>query len=168
MAFSLRSSIKSKLFSNSPSLLLKVKELVLSVGNPVSRGITALALKVNEKGVSPMDLQSVVRYVHRMCDNSSTHFPFASSNLFLSPLTLTLLIASACPFPCGYAGVEYLFIMPRSHQYLLKALLSNCKSLSEMRARGTLNLVTIFFQMNFIASISLIFANGSTSTHLVK
>ena len=41
--FSLHSSIKSKLFSNSPSLLLGVKELVLSVGNLVFRGITISA-----------------------------------------------------------------------------------------------------------------------------
>ena len=27
--------------------------------------------------------------------------PLASSNLFLSPFTMTLLTASACPFPCG-------------------------------------------------------------------
>ena len=38
---------------------------------------------------------------------------------------MTLLTVSACPFPCGYAEVEYLFVIPRSQQYLLKALLSN-------------------------------------------
>ena len=36
-------------------LLLGVKELGLSVGNPVSRGITISAPKVIEKGVSLMD-----------------------------------------------------------------------------------------------------------------
>ena len=30
--------------------------------------------------------------------------PFASSNLFLSPFTMTLLIASACPFSWGRLG----------------------------------------------------------------
>ena len=58
---------------------------------------------------------------------------------------MTLLTALACPFPYGYAGVEYLFVMPRSQQYLLKALLSNCSPLSEMRVRGILNRTTIFF-----------------------
>ena len=132
MTFSLRSSIKSKLFSNSPSLLLKVKELVLSVGNPVSREITALAPYVIEKGISPVELRGIVRYVQRTCGNFSTYFPFASSNLFLSPLTMTLLTVLACPFSFGYARVEYLFVMPRSQQYLLKALLSNYNPMSEM------------------------------------
>ena len=52
----------------------------------------------------------MVRYVQRTCGNSSTHFPFVLPSLFLSPLTMTLLIVSACPFPYGYGGVEYLFI----------------------------------------------------------
>ena len=43
MALSLCSSTKSKLFSNSLSFLLGVKELVLNVGNSVSRGITVSA-----------------------------------------------------------------------------------------------------------------------------
>ena len=95
-------------------------------------------------------------------------FPFASSNLFLSPLTMTLLTASACPFPYGYAEVEYLFFMPRSQQYLWKTLLSNWSPLSEISVWGIPNRVTIFFQTNVLASTSLIFANGSASTHLVK
>ena len=148
--------------------LLGVKELVLSVGNPVSRGITISAPKVIEKEVSLMDLWGVVRYVQRTCGNSSTHFPFALSSLFLSPLTMTLSIASACPFPWGYAGVEYLLVMPKSQQYLLKAFLSNWSLLFEMRVRGIPNRVTIFFQRNLLASTSLIFANGSVSTHMVK
>ena len=52
----------------------------------------------------------MVRYVQRTCGNSSTHFPFVLPSLFLCPLTMTLLIVSACPFPYGYGGVEYLFI----------------------------------------------------------
>ena len=81
---------------------------------------------------------------------------------------MTLLTALAYPFPCGYAGVEYLFVMPRSQQYLLKALLSNCSPLFEMKVRGILNRVTIFFQTNLFAYASLIFANDSVSTHLMK
>ena len=53
--------------------------------------------------------------------------------------------------------MEYLFVMPRSQQYLLKALLSNCSLLSEMSVWGIPNQVTIFFQTNFLASASLIF-----------
>ena len=43
MVFSLRSSIKSRLFANSSSLLLGVKEFVLNVGNPIFRGIIVSA-----------------------------------------------------------------------------------------------------------------------------
>ena len=115
-----------------------------------------------------MDLRGVVWYVQRTCGNSSTHFPFASSSLFLSPLTMTLLTVSAYPFPYGYVGVEYLFVMSRLQQYLIKALLSNWSPLSEMSVWGIPNWVTIFFQTNLLASTSLIFANDSASTHLVK
>ena len=104
-----------------------------------------------------MDLWGIVRNVQRTCGSSSTHFPFASSNLFLSPLTMTLLTTSACPFHCGYAEVEYLFVIPRSQQYFLKALLSNYSLLSEMSVWGIPNRVTIFFQTNFLAFASLIF-----------
>jgi len=44
MVLSLRSSIKSKLFSNNSSFLLGMKEFDLNVGNLVSRGITTSAL----------------------------------------------------------------------------------------------------------------------------
>ena len=101
------------------------KKLVLSVRNPVSRGMAVSAPQVIEEGVSLVDLWGVVWYVQRTCGNSSTHFPFASSSLFLSPLTMTLLTVSAYPFPYGYVGVEYLFVMSRLQQYLLKALLSD-------------------------------------------
>ena len=100
--------------------------------------------------------------------HATTLLPIFPSSLFLSPFTMTLLIASACQFPWGYAGVEYLLVIPRSQQYLLKDLLLNWRPLSEMRVWGTPNSVTIFFQTNFLASTSLIFAKGSTSTHLVK
>ena len=56
MTFSLRFSIKSRLFPNSPSLMLEVKELILSVRNLVSRGIIVSAPLVIKKGVSPVDL----------------------------------------------------------------------------------------------------------------
>ena len=74
--------------------------IVLIVGKPFSSGIIASAPYVIEKGVSPVDFRGVVRYVQRTCGNSSTHFPFASSNLFLNPFTMTLLTVLAYPFPC--------------------------------------------------------------------
>ena len=75
--------------------------LVLIVGKPFSNGITASAPYVIEKWVSLVDFRGVVRYIQRTCDSSSTHFPLASSNIFLSPFTMILLTASACQFPCG-------------------------------------------------------------------
>nr|POE83316.1 hypothetical protein CFP56_39882 [Quercus suber] len=58
-------------------------------------GITASALYVKENGVSPVDLLAVVRYVHKMLGSSSANLPFVPSNLFFSPLRITLLVASA-------------------------------------------------------------------------
>ena len=138
------------------------------VENPISKGIIASEPQVMENEVSPVNRRGVVRYVQRTSGSSSTHLPLASSNLFFSPLTITLLTASASPFPCGQARVEYLFLMLNSPQYLLKALISNWSPLSEIRVWGIPNLVTIFFHANFFASTSLILDNDSASTHFVN
>ena len=90
--------MRSKLFSNNSSLSLGLSDWVLNVGKLVSRGMTASAPEDIKKGVSPVDLRGVVRYVHRTCGSSSTHLSFASSNLFLSPLTMILLITSLVRF----------------------------------------------------------------------
>ena len=130
--------------------------------------IMASAPYVKENGVSPIDLLGVVQYAHKTLGSSSAHLPFASSNLFFNPFTIVLLMASACPLLWGYAGVEYLFLMPRSLQNLQKALLLNCNPLSDIREFGTLNLVTILFHTNFLTSTSRMLANASASAYLVK
>ena len=122
---SLRSSTKLRSKERSSSLLPPRSWLDLKVGKPVFVEITASDLYVMEKGVLPMDLLGVVRYVHKIWESSSTHFPFVSSSLFFNPSTITLFVASACPLLWGYDGVEYLFFIPKSQQYLQKALLSN-------------------------------------------
>ena len=77
--------------SHFPSLGLN--ELVLDIGKLVSKGMTASTPKVIETGASPVDLRGVILYVQSTCGNSSTHLPFASSNLFFNPLTITLFTA---------------------------------------------------------------------------
>ena len=79
----------------------------------ISAGMTASAPYVRENEVFPMDLLGVVRYAHRTLGNSSAYRHLAPSNLFFNPFTMALLVASAWPLLCGYAGVEYLFLMPR-------------------------------------------------------
>lgn len=103
-----------------------------------------------EYGVSPVHLFGVVQYAHRTWGNSSTHLPFALSNLFFNSLTINLLVASACPLLCGLVSLDYLFLIPNSQQYLRKALLLNWRPLSKMRVCGMPNLVTIFHQKNFV------------------
>ena len=103
-----------------------------------------------EYGVSPVHLFGVVQYAHRTWGNSSTHLPFALSNLFFNSLTINLLVASACPLLCGLVSLDYLFLIPNSQQYLRKALLLNWRPLSNMRVCGMPNLVTIFHQKNFV------------------
>ena len=117
-------------------------------------GRTASAPYVRENGVSPMDLRGVIRYAHKTLGSSLAQLPLTPSNLLFNPLRIALLAASACPLLRGYAGVEYLFMMPRSQQKSQKALLSNCNPLLEMRVFGTPNLVTIFFHTNFLTSTS--------------
>ena len=110
-AISLYSSAKLRSKDSSRSLLPPRNWLDLNVGKLVSVGITASDPYVMENGVSPIYLVRVIRYIHKIWGNSSTHFPLASSNLFFKSSTMTLFVASACPLSCGYDGVEYLFFI---------------------------------------------------------
>ena len=130
--------------------------------------ITALDPYVMEKGVSLVDFLRVMRYGHNTCGRSSIHLPLASSSLFFNPSAMTLFVAFAWLLPWGYAGVEYLFFMPKSQQYSRKALLLNWSPLSETRVFGIPNLVMIFHHTNLFTSWSRMLARGSASTHLVK
>ena len=133
-----------------------------------STGMTASAPYVRENGVSLVDLRGVVRYAHKTLGSFSAQLPLAPSNVLFNPFRIALLTALACPLLWGYAGVDYLFMMPRSRQKSQKALLSNCNPLSEMRVFGTPNLVTIFFHMNFLTSTSRMLASASASAYLMK
>ena len=118
IATSPHSSAKSRLREMSCSLLLPRNWSDLNVGKPISVGITASDPYVIENGVSLVDLLGVVRYVYKTWGNSSTHLPLASSSLFLKLSTITLFVTSAWPLLYGCDGVEYLFFIPRSQQYL--------------------------------------------------
>ena len=140
----------SRHFSNRSSYFT-INSPFLVGTNPVTRALygftsasmTASTPYVRENRVSPVDLLGVVHYAHKTLDSSSAHLLLAPSNLFFKPFTIALLVASAWPLLCRYAGVEYLFLIPRSLQNLRKALLSNCNPLSETRDSSTLNLVTM-------------------------
>ena len=165
----------SRCFSNK-SNCLTINSAFLAGENPetwalhkfISAGMAASAPYVTENGVSPMDLLGVVRYAHRTLGNSSTHLLLAPSNLFFNLFRMVLLVASAWLLLCRYAGVEYLFLIPMLLQNLRKVLLSNCSPLFYTRDSGTPNLVTRFLHTNFLTSTSRIFANSSTSAHMVK
>lgn len=156
---------KSRLLERSCLLLPLSNWSVLSVGKPISKGMIALESYVMDKGVSSVDFLGIVWYAHNTWGSSST---LVSSNLFFNPSTIILFVAFAWPLPWGYAGVEYLLFMPKSQQYLQKALLSNWSPLSDMRVFGTLNLVTMFSHTNLFMSWSWMLARGSASTHSVK
>ena len=131
-------------------------------------GITASAPYVRENGFSPVDLRGFVRYAHKTLGSSSAQLPFAPFSLLFKPFTITLFTTSTWPLPWGYAGEEYLFLMPRLLQNSRKAQLSNCSPLSDIKESGTPNLVIIFFHTNFFTSMSRILAKASASAHLVK
>ena len=95
-------------------------------------------------------------------------FPLGVIQSFLKPIDDDFVGSFGLPVSLGISWVEYLFVIPSSEQYLLKALLSNWSSLSEIRVQGTLNRVTMFLQTNLLASTYLMLASGLASTHLVK
>lgn len=64
--------------------------------------------------------------------------------------------------------MKYMFFIPKSQQYLRKALLSNLSPLFEMKVCGKSNLVTMFYQTNLFTSWSWMLERGSTLTHFVK
>ena len=141
--------------------------LVLNVGKPFSRGITASAPYVIEKRVSPVDFRGVVQYVQMTCGISSIHFPFASSNLFLSSFTMTLLTVSACPFPCGVGrnGIFILYtqirtVFPESFAIKLKTIIRD-ECIGNPESSNNVLPDEPF-------DIYMMLARGSASTHLVK
>lgn len=90
-----------------------------------------------------------------MPGSSSTHLSLAFSSCFFNVDSRVLLVASACPLLWGYLGVEYRFLILSSEQKVLKVALSNCGLLSATIVWGIPNRHTIFFQMNFVTSLSL-------------
>ena len=69
VAIYLFSSTKSRLVERSCLFLLLSNWSVLIIGNPISNGTTASELYVIEKGVSLVDLLSVVRYAYKTWGN---------------------------------------------------------------------------------------------------
>ena len=118
IATSFHSSAKSRSRERSCSLLLPRNWSDLNVGKPISVGITASDPYVIENCVSLVDLLGVVQYIYKTWGNSSTHLPLASSGLFFKLSIITLFVISAWPFLCGCDGVEYMFFIPKSQQYL--------------------------------------------------
>ena len=135
---------------------------------PISVEITTSIPQARAKGVVLIGRPSVVLYAHKTLGNSSTHFPLAHSSLFFSVVSGVLFVASACPLLRGQRGVEYRFLIFSSKQKVLKAMLSNCGPLSTIIACRILNRKTMFFQNNVETSLSLMLAQASASTHLLK
>ena len=63
---------------------------------------------------------------------------------------MTLLIASSCLFPYGYAEVEYLFVMPKSQQYLLEDLVIKLQSVVQDECMRDLKLSDNIFSKKFL------------------
>ena len=75
---------------------------------------------------------------------------------------------SAKPLLYGYCGVEYEFLIFRLLQKFMYTLLSNCGPLSVIIYCRIPNRQPIFFHTNWTSSLSLIAAEASVSTHLLK
>ena len=168
VADSRRSSNRFNCFSVNFEFLVRLNPETRVLHKFTSAIMTASTPYVRKNEVSPVDLLEVIRYAYRTLGNFSAYLPLAPSNLLFNPFTMALLVASAWLLLYGYAGVEYRFMMPRLLQNSQKALLSNCNPLSNTRDFGTPNFVIIVLHTNFLISTSRMFANASTSAHLVK
>ena len=120
------SSSKSRCSTIISSFWTGLNPSICALHTFTSAGMTASTPYVGENGVFLVDLRGVVQYAHKTLGNSSTQLPLAPSNLLFNPFKIALLTASAYQLLWGYAGVEYLFMMPRPRQKSWKALLSNC------------------------------------------
>lgn len=118
------SSNKSSCFTINSPFSGRVNPETRALHKLASAGMTASAPYFRENGVSSMDLLGVVLYAQRMLGNSLAYLPLAPSSLFFKLFTITLLVVLAWPLLCGYAEVEYLFMISRSLHNLWKALLS--------------------------------------------
>ena len=168
VANSQHSSNWSRCFTINSPFSAGINPTIRAIHKFTLAGMTASTPYIRENWFSPVDLLGVVQYAHKTLGSSSTHQPLAPFNLFFNPPTIALLVASAWLLLCGYAEMEYLFLIPRSLQNLQQALLSNYNPLSDIRDSGTPNLITIFLHSNFLTSTSQILASASASAHLVK
>ena len=89
-------------------------------------------------------------------------FPLRFILPFFQPINYDFINCFRLPVSLWVSKVEYLFLIPSSPQYLLKALLSNWRPFSEIKVCGTSNLVTIFFQTRSHLQFPSAFGKGPT------
>lgn len=148
--------------------------LVSSVSNPyravgvhTSVGKT-VSVPYRNKGVCPVDVLRVVLSVYKTRGNSFAQRPIHAESLLFKLLMILLLLDSACPFACGYLGVNFTKVMfHRRHNAYVFSLI-NYDPLSHTISKGTPNLHTMFPFMNEITSLDVTCQNASASIHLEK
>ena len=164
MALSLRSSIKSSLFSSRLSFCLEWISLSSALGIQFQKESQSW-LHRSFKRVSPycpmrgslICPKNVWQLFHTFTFCiiqpllESTHYDLIDSLDLSIPLWIS---RGGVPLP----NAQFITVPPEGFG----------RPLSEMRVWGILNWVTIFFHTNLLASTSLVFASCSASTHLVK
>ncbi|GKE94793.1 hypothetical protein Tco_1579648 [Tanacetum coccineum] len=132
--------MRSKLIPKASSFPVKSTSAVLSVGMPISAGMSASVSYVSENGVSPLLDLIMVRCAHRTCESSPIQSLLFSSNQALIPSPKLLFALSAKPFVCGcITEVKDWRIHSFSHQSL-NGLSRNCFPLSDTISPGSPNL----------------------------
>lgn len=81
---------------------------------------------------------------------------------------MVLFMASTCLLACGCAREENAFLIPRVEENSQNFTLSNCLPLLVTIAWGMPNLQIINLHMKLVVLYSVMVANDSASTHLVK
>jgi hypothetical protein len=120
-------------------------------------------------GVKPVDLDTVVLWLHTTLINSFGHFPLGWLKInFIIPVIIIPFALSTSPFDSGcLTDAKWIFV-PTWSQYSLKVSTSNYVPLSTVIAFGTPKRQTMFCQKNFWTVTEVIVAKGFASIHLKK
>jgi len=110
---------------------------ILKEGSQISTSIIASILYTKLKGDSLVADYGVHLYAYNISNNSSSHFPFASSSLLHSSINITLLAASSCPLVCRCSTELVICLIPRLVLNLTNSLSMNYRPLSVMIVCGT-------------------------------
>lgn len=110
----------------------------------------------------------MVLKAYRIEGNSCTHLPFATSNLFFKPSTITLFEASANSLPWKKDKLEIILIDPIVSAKLLNLFTFELSSVARDESLKNAKSGNNIFQRKVFKYESPMLTKATTSNHLVK